>query len=131
WLDALTPPLEQHFTNLAATLGMLLKRDVAPGARLVPGGPDPDARAVPTGAAPDATMKRHLFRARAAGFACFICGGFGLLLLVALHDTFNLLLAILGTTLFYVLVFRNLTRDLVMARTMLIVLIGLAAIYLV
>ena len=76
-------------------------------------------------------MKRRLFRAQAAGIACFICGGFGLLLLVALHDTFNLLLALLGTTLFYVLVFRNLTRDLVMARTILIVLIGLAAIYLV
>jgi hypothetical protein len=136
WLDALTPPLEQHFANLAATLGMLLKRDPAPGARVASGGPASDAGAVQAGTAMDAassgaSMARRLFRAQAAGIACFICGGFGLVLLVALHDTFNLLLAILGTTLFYVLVFRNLTRDLVMARTMLIVLIGLAAIYLI
>jgi TIR domain len=130
WLDALTPPLEQHFANLAATLGMILKRrNAAPPERPIPGGPE-GAATVPTTAPPD-TMARRLFRARAAGIGCFSCGAITMLSLILLHDTISLTLNVISAVVFYVLVFRNLTRDLSMARTMLIVLTVLVAVYIV
>jgi hypothetical protein len=119
WLDALTPPLEQHFANLAKTLSIILKQPSqdATGQVIAPASP-PEGR----------RMGSRLFRAQAAGIGCFVCGGINLVSLVALHDTIDLLLAVLGAGLFYVLVFRNLTRDLAMARTILIVLTAILSI---
>ena len=113
WLDALTPPLEQHFANLATTLGVILKQ------------PSQDAtRQVIAPAAPpdDRKMRSRLFRAQAAGIGCFVCGGIALVVQIAYRDTLGLLGNVLGAGFFYVLVFRNLTRDLAMARTVMIVL---------
>jgi TIR domain len=117
WLDALTPPLEAHLAHLAATLSVILNQQTHDAAR--------PAR-VPSPA--DPPMSPHLFRARAAGVGCFACGGINVALLVMLHDAIDLLLAVVCTALFYVLVFRNLTRDLVMARTILIVLTAVLAV---
>ena len=119
WLDALTPPLEQHFASLAANLSIILKQ---------PESAAPQQASVSTPPARDRMMERRLFRARAAGIGCFACGGIALLFQVAINDTFGLLLNVLGAGVFYVLVFRNLTRDLAMARTILIVLTGLLAV---
>ena len=52
------------------------------------------------------------------------------MVLVARHgDATNLLLDVLSVGLFYVLVFRNLSRDLALARTILIVLTAVLSIY--
>jgi hypothetical protein len=119
WLDALTPPLEQHLANLAATLGVILKQPSQDATRQV---------IAPASAPDDRKMRSRLFRAQAAGIGCFVCGGINLVLVVAMHDTIDLLLNVAGAGLFYVLVFRNLTRDLAMARTMMIVLTALLSI---
>lgn len=119
WLDALTPPLEQHFASLATTLGVILKQPNQDAARqVIAPAPPPD----------DRKMRSRLFRTQAAGIGCFVCGGINLVLLVALRDTIDLLLAIVGAGVFYVLVFRNLTRDLAMARTIMIVLTAILSV---
>jgi hypothetical protein len=119
WLDALTPPLEQHFANLATTLGVILKQPSQDATRQV---------IAPAPAPDDGRMRSRLFRTQAAGIGCFVCGGINLVLLVALRDTIDLLLAIVGAGVFYVLVFRNLTRDLAMARTIMIVLTAILSV---
>ena len=113
WLDALTPPLEQHFASLATTLGVILKQPSQDATRQV---------IAPASPPNDRKMRSRLFRAQAAGIGCLACGGINLVLLVALHDTIDLLLDVVGAGSFYVLVFRNLTRDLAIARIILIVL---------
>ena len=113
WLDALTPPLEQHFASLATTLGVILKQPSQDATRQV---------IAPASPPDDRKMSSRLFRAQAAGIGCLACGGINLVLLVALHDTIDLLLDVVGAGSFYVLVFRNLTRDLAIARIILIVL---------
>jgi len=113
WLDALTPPLERHFANLATTLGVILKQPTqeAGGQVIAPASPPADRN-----------KRSRLFRARVAGIGGFVCGGINLVALVAMRDTIGTLLAVAGAGLFYALVFRNLTRDLAMARTVLVVL---------
>jgi hypothetical protein len=114
WLDALTPPLEQHFANLATTLGVILEQPVIAPAPL------PDGR----------KMRSRLFRAQAAGIGCIVCASIALALLVAdSADPANFLLDVFFVGFFYVLVFRNLTRDLATARTILIVFTALLGIY--
>jgi len=119
WLDALTPPLEQHLANLATTLGVILKQPSQNAARQV---------TAPASVPGDRKAESRLFRAQAAGIGCLVCGGINLVLLVAMRDTIDLLLDVFGAGLFYVLVFRNLTRDLAMARTIMIVLTALLGI---
>jgi hypothetical protein len=120
WLDALTPPLEQHFANLATTLGVILKQPSQDATRQV---------IAPASPPDDRKMSSRLFRARAAGIGCFVCGGVELVVQVATRDTIDLLFNVLGAGLFYVLVFRNLTRDLAMARTILIILTAILSIF--
>jgi hypothetical protein len=132
WLDAITPPIEQHLHKLANELsekfGPKAARISPPPVQASIRSPQP---AVTPPVAP-ATVKAsadHLLRARIAGICGLVCGGINILMLVALHDTVDLLLAVVGAVVFYVLVFRNLTRDLTMARTMNIVGTALLGIY--
>ena len=76
WLDALTPPLEQHFANLATTLGVILQQPSQNGTgQVIAAASPPD----------DRKMRSRLFRAQAAGIGCLICGGITLVVLVARH----------------------------------------------
>ncbi len=132
WLDALTPPIEEHLGNLAMTLGAILKQPTQDVRRQ--GVPRQDAPRQSIAPAPvplpnDANMKSRLFRAQIAGIGCFACSGLNMLLLVAIRDTIDLLLSIVGAGFFYALVFRNLTGDLIMARNVLALCTAVLAVY--
>ena len=137
WLDALTPPIEEHLGNLAMTLGAILKQPTQDVRRQgVPRQDAPRQNAPRQSIAPapvplpnDANMKSRLFRAQIAGIGCFACSGLNMLLLVAIRDTIDLLLSIVGAGFFYALVFRNLTGDLIMARNVLALCTAVLAVY--
>jgi hypothetical protein len=137
WLDALTPPIEEHLGNLAMTLGAILKQPTQDVRRQgVPRQNAPRQNAPRQSIAPapvplpnDANMKSRLFRAQIAGIGCFACSGLNMLLLVAIRDTIDLLLSIVGAGFFYALVFRNLTGDLIMARNVLALCTAVLAVY--
>ncbi len=130
WLDALTPPVERHLEGLAARLSARFNGTApATSLRLEAERPAP----LPAAAPPPAGQKltRHLLFARIASVCGLVCGTINILALVALHDTVNLLLAVVGAATFYVLVFRNLTRDITMARTVNIVCTALLGVSLI
>jgi hypothetical protein len=147
WLDALTPPIEEHLGNLAMTLGAILKQPTQDVRRQGVPRQDAPRQNAPRQNAPrqnaprqsiapapvplpnDANMKSRLFRAQIAGIGCFACSGLNMLLLVAIRDTIDLLLSIVGAGFFYALVFRNLTGDLIMARNVLALCTAVLAVY--
>ena len=112
WLDALTPPLEQHFASLATTLGVILKQPSQDATRQViaPASsrrPEDEVATVPRAG------RRHRLSCLRRHESC-VAG------CLARHDRPSARRRRRWVVL--VLVFRNLTRDLAIARIILIVL---------
>jgi hypothetical protein len=114
WLDALSPPLERHFEQLAGTLRAVLDR----GEAAVPAQPDP-------GPIDGGARARALLRARWAAGAWLGIGGVLCLLAALTYDTPDLLLGIAVYGLSYLLIFRNIPGDLKTARLLTILLLAL------
>ena len=117
WLDALSPPLERHFEQLAGTLRAVLDR----GEAAVPARVDP----VPVGSIVSGARARALFRARWAAGVWLGIGGVLCLLAALTYDTPDLLLGIAVYGLSYLLIFRNIPDDLKTARLLTILLLAL------
>ena len=114
WLDALTPPLEQHFERLARTLRSILDGEAASADTRA--GPVRRVETVPADELRDRARARILHRAQWSAFACLSLGGVLIALAVTNKEMPELLLSMGGAVSYYGLVYRNIPSDLETAK---------------
>jgi hypothetical protein len=122
WLDALTPPLEQHFEQLARTLRAILDKEGQNAG--APPGPDRRDETAPTDQLRNGARAQIVRRARWSSIVGFCLGGVLALLAVVTRDTPDLLLCVGAMALYYGLVYRNIPGDLATAKLVAIILLG-------
>jgi hypothetical protein len=122
WLDALTPPLEHHFEQLARTLRAILDKE-GQNAGKQPG-PDRRDETAPIDQLRNGVRNQVVRRARWSAIVGFCLGGVLALLAVVTRDTPDLLLCVGVMALYYGLVYRNIPGDLATAKLVAIFVLG-------
>ena len=128
WLDAMSPPMEQHFERLARTLQAILEKE----GESVAARPGPVRRdeTAPTDPLLEAAKARITRRARGGAVVGLSLGAVLTLLAALSRDTPDLLLSIGGMALFYLLVYRNISDDLATANLVAIIMMGVLCYFL-
>ena len=128
WLDAMSPPMEQHFERLARTLQAILEKE----GESVAARPGPMRReeTAPTDPLLAATKARITRRARGSAVALLSLGVVLTLLAALSRDTPSLLLCVGGMALFYFVVYWNIPDDLATANLVAIIMMGVGCYFL-
>ena len=123
WLDAMSPPMEQHFERLARTLQAILEKEGESVAARP--GPMRQEETASTDPLLEATKLRITRRARGAALVALSLGAVLTLLAALSRDTPGLFIGVGSMTLFYLTVYRNIPGDLATANLVAIIMMGL------